>query len=432
MTTIRIPADFPVQPLASDDDARYAATCGTCGLIWDDGLATAYTPAPGGRCPFEAFHGTLANGLDVSRLLSEFPDFDLGTLPAIPSHWVDTSWHNDVCPSFQVSPDVSVFVDYADASLREADGRQRFTVCSMDGEGGHLADGVYLDTDDWQGALAAALALQFVANLRRELTAEQFDEVLQGNVGISDKCCASHDVCDANMPMADAFETVAGHEIDPSEDSDASRADVTLWNAAWETATPRLLTAGSPDVRPFEPAPVPAAAAPSDALPDDDTVGSCFTPVDHDSGDRLRLRLSPDDAAKVKRGEPWAANVVDLRTGRTYAARGIACSAGPRCFCDAEAFEVNAEDEAAEQPQTVLDLYLQAFTTLPDETYRQALADMPLDSTCGDDCREAINSAAAFRSKVLMAWGPQGYGARVTPDAIALTALQVCGTFICG
>lgn len=31
-------------------------TCGTCGRSWDDGIATAWTPTPGGRCPFEDEH----------------------------------------------------------------------------------------------------------------------------------------------------------------------------------------------------------------------------------------------------------------------------------------------------------------------------------------------------------------------------------------
>jgi len=51
-----IPADFPVQPLAADAPAKDRVTCGTCGLSWDDGVATSYTPAPAGRCPFEYFH----------------------------------------------------------------------------------------------------------------------------------------------------------------------------------------------------------------------------------------------------------------------------------------------------------------------------------------------------------------------------------------
>jgi hypothetical protein len=51
-----IPADFPVQPLLAIHDCETAATCEACGLSWDDSIATAYTPAPAGRCPFEAFH----------------------------------------------------------------------------------------------------------------------------------------------------------------------------------------------------------------------------------------------------------------------------------------------------------------------------------------------------------------------------------------
>jgi hypothetical protein len=31
-------------------------TCGACGHTWDDAIATAWTPAPSGRCPFEYDH----------------------------------------------------------------------------------------------------------------------------------------------------------------------------------------------------------------------------------------------------------------------------------------------------------------------------------------------------------------------------------------
>lgn len=31
--------------------------CGTCGRAWDDSKATALTPAPSARCPFEVFKG---------------------------------------------------------------------------------------------------------------------------------------------------------------------------------------------------------------------------------------------------------------------------------------------------------------------------------------------------------------------------------------
>lgn len=31
-------------------------TCGACHRMWDDAVATAWTPAPSGRCPFESEH----------------------------------------------------------------------------------------------------------------------------------------------------------------------------------------------------------------------------------------------------------------------------------------------------------------------------------------------------------------------------------------
>ena len=51
-----IPKDFPVQPLKVVEKAIERATCGHCGLSWDDGKITSMTPTPSARCPFEAFH----------------------------------------------------------------------------------------------------------------------------------------------------------------------------------------------------------------------------------------------------------------------------------------------------------------------------------------------------------------------------------------
>jgi hypothetical protein len=47
---------------------------------------------------------------------------------------------------------------------------------------------------------------------------------------------------------------------------------------------------------------------------------------------RLRLQLSPEDWAKVRRGK-WSATITDLVTGRRYRARGASC--GADCYCDA-------------------------------------------------------------------------------------------------
>lgn len=43
----------------TDDNGKpivTTATCGDCGLQWNDALVTSYTPAPSGRCPFEYVH----------------------------------------------------------------------------------------------------------------------------------------------------------------------------------------------------------------------------------------------------------------------------------------------------------------------------------------------------------------------------------------
>ena len=39
-----------------DPDDPRATVCGSCGRGWDDNVSTAWTPAPGGRCPFECDH----------------------------------------------------------------------------------------------------------------------------------------------------------------------------------------------------------------------------------------------------------------------------------------------------------------------------------------------------------------------------------------
>lgn len=52
----RIPADFEVRPLRRSTKRPGKTTCGVCRLPWDDDKVTTYTPAPSGRCPFEAFH----------------------------------------------------------------------------------------------------------------------------------------------------------------------------------------------------------------------------------------------------------------------------------------------------------------------------------------------------------------------------------------
>jgi hypothetical protein len=100
-------------------------------------------------------------------------------------------------------------------------------------------------------AQTAALAAEFVARLRAELSPAHFAEMQNLNSTADDGICHSHDYCDANMTMADAFEQVVGREIDLQSDDDRA-----LWSAAWRHA----LTHGL-----GQDAEVEAAAAEADA-----------------------------------------------------------------------------------------------------------------------------------------------------------------------
>lgn len=88
----------------------------------------------------------------------------------------------------------------------------------------------------------AELALKFVTLLRRELTAQQWDEMRAKNgTGEYKLACASHDFLDANMIMAAAFKEVHGREVAFSDEANAD-ADVDAWNAAWTLARQTVLT----------------------------------------------------------------------------------------------------------------------------------------------------------------------------------------------
>ncbi|OCC05135.1 hypothetical protein BA190_09470 [Labrys sp. WJW] len=77
---------------------------------------------------------------------TEFPDFDPATLPAIPAHWVDQSWHNDMCPSWAAGL-ATVFVDHVQPEKRDIPDLPRFSVMVGEAEA--------YSGDDWQAVLAA-------------------------------------------------------------------------------------------------------------------------------------------------------------------------------------------------------------------------------------------------------------------------------------
>ena len=99
----------------------------------------------------------------------EFPDFVLDV--PVPDHWADSSWHNDVCPSWIIREGapglagVAVFIDYADPALRELPG-PRFNVVV-----GEPAEALtLLATDQWAAVLMLDTALWLGQSLDGEAT----------------------------------------------------------------------------------------------------------------------------------------------------------------------------------------------------------------------------------------------------------------------
>ncbi len=89
-----------------------------------------------------------------------------------------------------------------------------------------------------------AIVNAFVDLVHEATAEEEFAEIkrLNATPEYAD-CCATHNFFDANMLMADAFERVMGREIELGEETESSRDDHALWNAAWNQAKLGWLTA---------------------------------------------------------------------------------------------------------------------------------------------------------------------------------------------
>jgi hypothetical protein len=64
---------------------------------------------------------------------NEFPNYD-DTIN-MPEGWIDTSWHNDACPSFEKTFGDTTFrlwCDYVDPERREMHGAMRFVIYTVD------------------------------------------------------------------------------------------------------------------------------------------------------------------------------------------------------------------------------------------------------------------------------------------------------------
>jgi hypothetical protein len=90
---------------------------------------------------------------------------------------------------------------------------------------------------------AERLARAFRDVLSTWLTHAQWLEMQRRNVSNGFLICASHDFCDANEAMAMAFLQTMGRDILPDDAKEMAEADMALWNAAWDIAKRRYLTA---------------------------------------------------------------------------------------------------------------------------------------------------------------------------------------------
>lgn len=76
------------------------------------------------------------------------------------------------------------------------------------------------------------VAIEFTRLLRKEIGTENFLQVrrLNATPDYSGGLCASHEFCDANMLMLEAFQNLG---FEPNFDNDQH---VALWNDAWAVA----------------------------------------------------------------------------------------------------------------------------------------------------------------------------------------------------
>jgi hypothetical protein len=90
---------------------------------------------------------------------------------------------------------------------------------------------------------APAIAAAFAALLYRDLSPVEWAEMRVRNITADAGVCASHDHLDANMTMAEAFESLGiPTALDHEDGTAAHEAACALWGAAWNIAKAEYLT----------------------------------------------------------------------------------------------------------------------------------------------------------------------------------------------
>lgn len=166
----------------------------------------------------------------------------------IPAHFKGSDEDWDGIPGFIYGEEGSLYIEFREvkdhtlfhlhleteewdsADLTELERRLYKYACD-DGEGKTF--------DPATAPSAQQLADRFAVVLRSWLTAEEWAKVRVRNASETDPhVCHSHDFCDANMAMDEAWGSFMNAHIDADDEAQAK-----LWSDAWDIAKKQYLTA---------------------------------------------------------------------------------------------------------------------------------------------------------------------------------------------
>ena len=153
----------------------------------------------------------------------------------VPDGLINASSGNDVCPSVMTEPTnnipsfyVQLFVDYKDPADREDPDSDRYTIYVMTDDGDHYTD--HYTTDVYGCALTAVLGYRFAVNIRDwvtdvDWTAMRAKARQLAADGVTN-VCPSHDYCDANEALLDAFTSIYGQLPDDRRITDEAHVEM--------------------------------------------------------------------------------------------------------------------------------------------------------------------------------------------------------------
>ena len=154
----------------------------------------------------------------------------------VPDGLINASSGNDVCPSVMTQPIgngnfyVQLFIDYPDVADREDPDSDRYTVYAMSDGGDEIGEYSYYATDVYGCALTAVLGYRFALTIREWLTDGEWTAMRAkarqlAADGVTN-VCPSHDYCDANVALLDAFTAIYGPLPDDRRITDEAHVEM--------------------------------------------------------------------------------------------------------------------------------------------------------------------------------------------------------------